>query len=374
MIKKFLSFTIIIAIFMTMLTGFTPNTIMNEVNQDSKITTEKSQKTNSDLQKYTLDMSQSDKDIFYNMETINFEGLDKIDKLIDIDIQQKNVTARSNQVTSDSVINNTYGIFQGELTNENVLNYYLFSTTKECLSISKIITNNQNYTMILGIPNFETGKISLTNYGVYANKEYLINLPIGNYAWVIQSQNETYGDKYQLQYNYSLPKNSNNIVHASNDYQKIYTFSSGAFKLNNEFIDLDYKYDYHWQTNISTGPAWHTEKIWLENPTITKVVHIGGFRYKHGSEYVTYPNTVVLQVGEGGTFTHYIDQNPPRVFHDIKDMAGRDTPRKIDSYDLELYGSHYLVYDFDTGTVKEFVSGLSRQWSGSPDKTDPQLI
>ncbi|MDU7337669.1 MAG: hypothetical protein E7L17_06100 [Clostridium sp.] len=89
MIKKFLSFTIIIAIFMTMLTGFTPNTIMNEVNQDSKITTEKSQKTNSDLQKYTLDMSQSDKDIFYNMETINFEGLDKIDKLIDIDIQQK---------------------------------------------------------------------------------------------------------------------------------------------------------------------------------------------------------------------------------------------------------------------------------------------
>lgn len=55
-------------------------------------------------------------------------------------------------------------------------------------------------------------------------------------------------------------------------------------------------------------------------------------------------------------------------------MAGRDTPRKIDSYDLELYGSHYLVYDFDTGTVKEFVSGLSRQWSGSPDKTDPQLI
>lgn len=368
MSKKMMSLILAMAVTMTMSTGFTLKTSASAAIQSSDIAVEKSKQINSISLGNTFNDLQS-------IETVEFEKIDSIDKMENtIPISPKEPLSRSVQAQSGSVINNTYGTLQGTLTEENTLDYYLFSTAKDCLSISKIVTSNENYTMILGMVNYETGQISLTDYGAFANKQYAINLPKGDYAWIIQSQNATYGDSYTLQYNHSLPMNSNDVLYVSDDYQKIYTFSYGALKVNGQYTNLDYKYDLHWQTELSSGTAWHTEKIWLENSQVSQVIHVGGFQYKHGSKYVTYPNTIVLNVGVGGTFTHYLDQNPPRVYHDYYDMAGRETPRPIDNLDLELYGSHYLVYDIDTDTVKEFVSGLSRQWSGTPDKTDPKLI
>jgi hypothetical protein len=55
-------------------------------------------------------------------------------------------------------------------------------------------------------------------------------------------------------------------------------------------------------------------------------------------------------------------------------MASKYTPRAIDSDDINNRGGHYLVYDMDTDTIKEFVSGLSREWSTYGDKSEPQLI
>lgn len=372
MSKKLLSFILAMAVTMTMSTGFTLNTATAAVSHSSGITVEESEQINPISLDNTFNQLHDKDSVIQSVETFEFEGIDSMENTISI--PQKKVSSRNAQTRSGSVINDSYGISQGTLTEENTLDYYLFSTIKDSLSVSKIVTNNSNYTMILGLVDYTTGQISLTSYGAVANQQYAINLPKGDYAWIIQSQNATYGDSYKLQYNYSLPMNADDVLYISDDYQKIYSFSYGAFKINNQYQNLDYKYDLHWQTELSSGTAWHTEKIWLENATVTDVIHMGGFQYKHGSNYITYPNTIVFNVGEGGTFTHYLDQNPPRVFHDYKDMAGRETPRAIDSFDLELYGSHYLVYDLDTDTVKEFVSGLSRQWSGTPDKTDPKLI
>lgn len=109
------------------------------------------------------------------------------------------------------------------------------------------------------------------------------------------------------------------------------------------------------------------------NQQFTKAIHIGGFKFKHGSNYVTYPNTIVFNVGTGGTWTHYLDQNPLRVFHNYNDLAGKYTPRAIDNDDINNRGGHYLVYHLNTDTVKEFVSGLSIERSTYGDKKEPTL-
>lgn len=272
---------------------------------------------------------------------------------------------------SGSAINNDYGRIAGTLN--DTFNYYLFSVNTNRLAILKLVMTNPNYRITLGTVDYATNEVTLTEYFVNSNQLFAINLPAGDYAWIIQSNDATYGQNYTLQYNTSLPEGSN-VVAMTADYQKMYTLNGGKLKLNNQTLNLDYKYDVHWETDIASGPAWHTRNIWIENPNVSAAIHVGGFQYQTVNKTVSYPDTIVLTADVGGTWTHYHDQNPPRVFHNYNDMAGKYTPRPIDTDDVINNGSHYLVFDLNTNTVKEFATGLSHEWSPNGSKSNPSLF
>ena len=87
-----------------------------------------------------------------------------------------------------------------------------------------------------------------------------------------------------------------------------------------------------------------------------------------------YSGCTIFNVGQGGTWEHYHDQNPPRVFHNYNDMANKYTPRSLDAEDINDFGYHFMVYDLDTQKVVEFASGLSYEWSDRGDKQNERLF
>lgn len=369
--KKLFSLLVCVSMFMSTLAGLNASANSPDFLSSNNVI-ESSQK---DKQ---FNFSQQDALIKYQLDggdsqSIKAEKIQMKDTGKKLSLKQDKYKVTTSR-TSDNKANNNndYASFKGKLTNENKNAFYLFSKTTKFLSISKMITKNQNYTLTLGHVDYQKGEIYLYDYVIPANQQSAIMLDPGDYAWVIQSKDASYGDEFTLQYNVSL-SNTDSIIYITENLE-LYTYDNLNLKLNNQIVDLDYKYNIEWKTNLSTGPAWHTEKIWLENPNTNGVVHVGGFQLKHGNKYITYPHSIVLNVSTGGTFTHYLDQNPPRVFHDSYDVVGKYTPRAIDSDDIEYFGSHYLIYDIDSGTVKEFVSGLSREWSKSGDKSQPKII
>lgn len=372
--KKLFSLFLTATILMTTVAGLNVNANTTElVNQNGVTTDVVQQKDDSLTQKEMPNQYQLDGKHPKTIKVDQSQVITKTGEAVSLNQEKAKVMTSKLSASKDN-IGEDCGIIKGTLTSTNSMQYLLFSRSNNFLSISKIVTNNENYTMTLGIVNYQEGNIDLTNIIVPANQQYASMLDSKyDYAWVIQSKNGSYGDNFTLQYNISLP-NADNIIYIAEDYQKIYTLNSNYLYLNNQNPNLDYKYNIEWKTNLSTGLAWHTEHIWLENPNVNRVVHVGGFQLKHGNQYVTYPHSVVFEVGVGGTFTHYLDQNPPRVYHNSYDVVGKYTPRPIDSDDIEYFGSHYLVYDLDSAIVKEFVSGLSREWSKSGDKSQPKLI
>lgn len=271
---------------------------------------------------------------------------------------------------SGQAISAKYGILTGTLSSTNTWDYYVFSSATDFYSISKLVTDNANYTMTLGVVDYEKGTINLTNYVTAANTPFFASFQAGTYAWVIQSSNATYGNNYALQYNMSDPITSK-IVYASGDLQKVYAIDNQKLTINNQVQNIDYKLDLEWEIPpVGAGELrWNKLHVWMENANVD-AVHVGGCKYYASSQLYQYPHTIVLAVKEGGLFTHKFSQNPPYIDLGNKDMAGEVTPRAINSTDVNSRGGHYLIYNIDTGTVVEFASGLTKPWSNLGDKHD----
>lgn len=298
---------------------------------------------------------------------------DEAVKLTSDDIVLTGETLSLSKQRAGSAITNKYGSISGTLTSTNTWDYYTFPSNATVYSISHIITNNPSYTMTLGVVDYTTGTINLTNYVTAANKEFIATIDaneyIGAFAWVIQSANGTYGNDYTLQYNMSMPP-SDLPLYITGDLQKLYSIGGKKLRINNQIQNIDYKYDseYEWFPPGGGDMQWRYLHISMQNANVSKA-HVGGVKFKSGLNQHDYPNAILLRLETGGTFYHSFWQSPPHVHFVEKDMYKIPTPRAIDADDANR-GGHYLVYDIPSGQVVEMISGLVQPWSAYGDRTD----
>lgn len=286
-----------------------------------------------------------------NAISIDSSGLTKTGETINISKQRagQNVT-------------NQRGVLSGTLTTTNTWDYYLFSSPSNSSYVSKITSSNSKYTMTLGELDMTSGIITLYDFVLPPNQVAIADLLPGNYAWVIQSSDATYGTSYQLQYNRAYTKSAD-FVYVSGDLQKLYAVTNQKFTLNGQVQNIDYKYDSEWD---SYG-QWHKIHIWMENANIS-FVHAGGVKHSESQQITDYPNAILLALKPGGLLTHKFTQNPPYINWGNNDAWGIETPRALNAADFDNNAGHYLIYDLTTGKVEEFASGLSKTWSSLGDK------
>ena len=270
------------------------------------------------------------------------------------------------------MLDSTYGSRTGQLTSDDTLDYYLFTVDIPFKSFSQIETSNTNYTMTLGI--VQNGQIYLTEYVYSPNQRIIINFEQGgSYAWIIQSNNATYGQSYSL--NYHMVADSVNVIHISDDLQQLYSDDFQKLSINGIEQNIDFHHYHRWEVP-PVGPgelAWNELGIDMEDANV-RAIHVGAVEWYESAQRKYHDNVIVLQLNPGGEFTHLFSQNPPYYNWYNKDAAGIETPRAIDSTDISSRGGHYLIYDIDTGVVIEFASGLTKPWSNLGDKHDLKLL
>lgn len=259
------------------------------------------------------------------------------------------------------------GALKGTLTQSNPWDFYLFAADSTVPFSATLLSDNGGYTMTLGIVDFSTGEILLTDYvwgvGQFCHVGFEND---GVLAWVIQSSNGTYGDQYQFCYNTEIDSLVP-YLYVSDDLQRLYTYNAVNEKLllNGEVEKTNYKYDIEY----NNAYGYKTLHIWMENANV-KPVHVGGCQWYETKTLKDYPNAIVLEVLPGGMFTHRFFQNPPYYNWGWKDYLGNVTPRPLTEKDCTPYSHHYLIYDLDTGNTVEFASGLTKTWSPIGDKHD----
>lgn len=305
-------------------------------------------------------------------------GLDGDATVVDLSADAVNVKASNARSTGPAIqmskgksgfaINNKYGSIAGSLTSANTMDYYTFSSTTDFFSISQIKSTNANYTMMLGVVDWASGSIYPTDYVTKANQQFMANIGPGDYAWVIQSSNGTYGANYSLEYNMSLPA-TDTPIYASSDLQTLYSIGGQKLKLNNQVQNIDYAYDR--DVEYPDISFWNKLHIYMRNANV-KVAHVGGAKYYSGSNLHSFPNAIVLSIQPGGNFYHSFWQNPPHYHYVDEDMYEIKTPRSITDADMNR-GGHYLIYNMDTRKVEEFASGLIQPWSSLGDRSGFEL-
>lgn len=268
------------------------------------------------------------------------------------------------------VIQDLQGVSSGTLTAANTWDYHAFSPDTALTFVGNCVTTNPNYTVTLGVVDYSTGQIHLTTAVASPNNPFFISLQPGNYAWVVQSKNGTYGDGYQLYYNKTLGYDSDFFYAPYSDLREVYATTNQKFTINGQVQNLDYRYDAEFERPpVGGGPmTWHKIHIWMINPNVSYT----GVKanYYASQKHISYPNSIVFNVLPGGTFTHKFTQNPPYYNWYDNDSAGIQTPRAITAADVSQRGPHYLVYDLDTKRVVEFASGLTQPWTNLGDKHD----
>lgn len=172
-----------------------------------------------------------------------------------------------------------------------------------------------------------------------------------------------YGSSYNLCYNNGLFE-STQLVYVTSNFQKAYGITNQKLTLNGKIQNIDYKYDSEWEVPpVGAGELhWNRLHVWMEDANV-EAIHLGGCKWYASAELRDYPNTIVLAVRPGGTFTHKFSQNPPYINWNDKDAAGIKTPRSITQEDWDERGAHYLVYDLNTDKVVQFISGLTKPWN-----------
>lgn len=254
-------------------------------------------------------------------------------------------------------LNSVRGRVTGTLTSADPWNYYVFTKNTNFKGSMEFNPDDSSYTMTLGLADYTTGQISLSDIVLTPGHGYVITFsPLPDdqdYAWVIQSPNESYGSSYSFTYDneytdafYVAPNGDEYAVRN----QKMYR--------NDSLVNLDYRYD----VSFSNQYGYHERHIWMENANV-RPIHVGAVEWYASAQRRYYDNVIVLQVLPGGTFTHHFYQNPPYMNWGHTDAAGIMTPRAITSTDLSERGGHYLIYDIDQGKTIQFASGLSANWT-----------
>lgn len=172
------------------------------------------------------------------------------------------------------VLNSIRGTVSGVLTTENPFDFYAFTKNTEFQGNIKFNTSEPNYTLTLGLLDYNTNQISLfSDIVLHPGNNFNINfVPLEehlDYAWVVQSAG-AYGASYSMTYDNDYDPTAFYIAPNGDKYsvrnQKMY--------LNNSMVSTDYRYD----VSFSNQYGYQERHIWVDGANV-RPIHVGAVEW-----------------------------------------------------------------------------------------------
>ena len=317
-----------------------------------------------DMPNYNVNVTMSDSNIAENAATSYY--IDETKEVLDVSPELRN---RSAYLFAD----NPNASATGTLSESNNMDFYFFSVTDTSkFLLAQLTSSNTDYVAQLYIVDSETGDATATNiYGFAGDLIQLNGLPVGEYAFIIFSNNNTYGQNYVLDINATNPAaNITSVYYLANDLSIfMYETESGDVYGNGCLI-------YNTSTNTGTNLTWQRIDEFSWGSGYEQRTHsVFNVKIKAMSSPVSYSSAkassdcaVLLYCDEGTAFSYlhtYYQSGVDHVYESTtRDTTDRITPRALDELDFVEGNEHILVYDMNTGSVIDFYSTLNIYYAG----------
>lgn len=250
------------------------------------------------------------------------------------------------------------------LTTDNPQNYYLFSVSSDRYMALGFTTGNAKYDVQLYQYQVSTKTYLPTNVVLKANQTYTLHdLPAGSYLLDVFSAG-TVGDNYTIAMNSANPANPTYVYRASfSDMlcgysDGLYNNGSVVYKDGTSNSNLDWiRNDYFSWSGENSGDYKRTQQIYSAAVNKSRKIQLA-INYK--SDYVNADNVILipLDVGTGFLYRYSSFQNNQMVINTWTDVYGKQTPRTLDTSDIER-NPQYLVYDLDSNKAIDFYTDLN---------------
>lgn len=282
----------------------------------------------------------------------------QIDENEAIKIKNNNKIKLQSYYDVEGLILNT----QGTLTENNPLDLYFFSPTSNKILISRILSENENYTLRLYVIDYENGLAYPTQISTLPQELMLVNLPAGDYALGVISEG-TLGDSYTIQMNASNPANFSEAIFVTQDLTRfVAKYSDGSLYSNGKYIlnvngtneQLNWERKYYFSYNGGYSQRTHS----LSDIKISAISN----PITYSSNYASSNFAMMVYLNVGTLFTYHESQyqsgTNPYYYSSFVDTLGKTTPRRLDIDDFN-YGNHILIVDLTTGKSIDFFSVLN---------------
>lgn len=362
MLKKSKIFIFVLSVIFIMNSGLT--VLAAEVNEDEPVLSADINVEDLDIPAYNVNASQSINNIANDAPTSY--DIDESKEILDISAELRSRSAYS-------FADNPNASVTGTLSETNNMDFYFFSVTDTSrFLLAKLTSGNVNYVAQLYIVDSETGNATATNiYGFAGDLIQLNGLPVGEYVFVIFSNNSTYEQNYTLNINATNPAaNISNVYYLANDLSIfVYETESGDVYGNGSLI-------YNTSTNTGSNLTWQRVDEFSWGSGYEQRTHqVFNVKIKAMSSPVSYSSAkassdcaVLLYCDEGTSFSYLHTYYQSGVDHkyesSTKDTTGRTTPRALDEHDFTEGNEHILVYDMNEGSVIDFYSTLNLYYAG----------
>lgn len=293
--------------------------------------------------------------------TLSSYTIDETKEVLDVSAQLK---SRSGYLFAD----NPNASAAGTLSESNSMDIYFFNITDtNKFLLARLNSSNANYVAMLYVVDSTTGEAYATNYYGFSGSLIQLNgLPIGEYAFIIFSNDDTYGQSYTLDINATNPAaNLAGVYYLANDLSIfMYETESGDVYGNGSFI-------YNTTTHTGTNLGWRrVDEVSWGSGYEQRTHSVFNTKIKAISRPLSYSAAkassdcaVLLYCNEGTSFSYLHTYYQSGVDHVYKstteDTTGRTTPRQLDEYDFAGGNEHILVFDMNTGKVIDFYSTLN---------------
>lgn len=281
------------------------------------------------------------------------------------------VSARLNQRAGFQFDNNPNVGVSGQLTEANPMDVYFFSATQsDKFMVAKLNSGNSNYVAHLCLLDSEGNATATNIYGFAGSLIQLNGLPVGDYAMLIYSNDNTYGSSYTFNMNASNPAaNLSKAIYLSSDLS-IFMFETtagdvygnGSFIYNTSTRTGDLGWERIDEVSWGSGYEQRTHSVFG-----VKVKAVSGpVKYSSAKAYSDCAVLIYCDIDTHFSYLHTFYQSgiDPIYESTTIDTTGQRTPRTLDEFDFEGGNEHIIVFDLNTGKAIDFYSTLNIFYAG----------
>lgn len=296
------------------------------------------------------------------------------------------VAKKDGEMSPDSLFEFTDPVFNtdGTLDTSNPSDFYFFTATQNSTGVIKLASDNPDYVAVLYPMDWSTGTATATSLYVFAGADYryAYNMPAGDYALYVFSNDGSVGQNYTIMWNNSNPANCDEILKISDNLTGCYAYYSSLHKIYLDGTDLASVAGWERRFSFTTEDGNITQDQNITDPVITGM-SLGSYQTavaptNGDPSYPKYniPHALFISIGPRSKWETYTDvyHNGGPFEDDPFDVRGLQTPRDIDVtdvsnfyYDYQDETHHYhcfcLVYDLDENSFLDFCSSLNGFYS-----------